>query len=99
ETALDSTFTLGWIGTRGAQDSTSARQNTGYALQVERFGLVFEYATPAFGKADEIVPIVKDTLTNNRPDNGIQPRAVSATRQDTDLHCRIPISKIYVAIL
>src|SRR5581483_11212785 len=84
--ALQAAFALGRVGARGAQDGAAARQDAGHRLQVERHGLVFHHPAPAFHEADELVAVVEDAFANDGSYDGVQPGAVAAAGENSDLH-------------
>ena len=66
EAELHAAFLLGGIGARRAQDGSTARQDTGDAVERELGRVIFHHAAPAFKETDEFVVMMKDALANNR---------------------------------
>ena len=74
------------VGPGGAEDGAAAGEDPARGLDRQLEVLVLERPTPAVVKPDERVAVLVDALANDRPDGGVEPRAVASAGQDPDAH-------------
>ena len=74
------------VGPRGAEDRAAAGQDAAHLLDAQRAGVAVERTAPAVPEADELVPVRRDALAHDRPDDRVQPGAVAAAGEHADPH-------------
>ena len=81
----DATFVLIGVKARRAQDGAAALQQALGLGHRERRGVAFDHTTPAVVKPDDLVS-EGGSGPHDGADGGVQPRAVTAARQQADPH-------------
>src|SRR5262249_15294736 len=81
QAALDAALFLRGICARRAQNGAAAGKNARDFVQIQCTNLVVEHAAPAFKEAYEFVVVVKNPLTDDGANNGIQSRAIASSCQ------------------
>src|ERR1700676_1567243 len=76
DASVDSIRAFRRVGARRAQNGSATGQNSTDRVQVERHALVFDQTAPALHETDELIVIMKYTLTYHRADDGVQPWAI-----------------------
>ena len=71
---------------RRTQNGSALGQDAATVLDVERAGEVLGQALPAVTESDEAVTVLDLALAHDRPDHGIEPRAVATAGQHSDSH-------------
>jgi hypothetical protein len=74
------------VGPRGTQDGPAPREDASGGFDRELLEEVLERSAPAVAKADDGVAVVVDPLADDRPDRGVQPRAVPPSGQHSHAH-------------
>ena len=77
DAAFEAVLVLRGIGARSAQNGAAARQNSAHRLEIERHGLVFQQAAPAFHESDKLVLVVKGSLAHHGADHRVQSRTIA----------------------
>ncbi len=76
-TSINAVRTLRRVGARGAQNGSSAGQNSAHRIQVQHHALVFDQTAPALQETHEFIVIVKHALPHHGADDRVQPRAIA----------------------
>src|SRR5262249_12222416 len=76
------------VGPRRAEDRPAARQDATHLRDTERATVALEGTSPAVAVTEELVPVISHALTDDRPDHGVQSRAVASTGEHADPHLR-----------
>ena len=90
--AVDATLDLDGVGARRPEDGAAAREDAPHHLDVECEAVALERTLPAVAESDELVAVLADTLADDRPDHGVQARAVAAAGQHSHTHCLLSLS-------
>src|SRR5581483_4375617 len=90
EALFEAAFDLLHIGARRAKDGAAAVENAAGGFEIERHGLVFDDAAPAFKEAYELVSIVVDAFAHGGANDGVEAGAVAPPGKHSNPHCRCP---------
>src|SRR5690606_14516742 len=70
----------------GAEDGAAAGEDAADRVEVQLEVVALQEALPAVPETDDLVAVVDDGTVHDRPDDGVQPGAVAAGREDTNAH-------------
>src|SRR5664279_5070432 len=86
DAACQSTFTLGGVGSRRAQDGAPAWQDSRDGFVIQDHRLVLQDTPPTFHESDKLVVVMQDSFAYDRPDHCVEAGAVPPARQDANSH-------------
>ena len=84
--ALDTALNLDRVGTRRAQDGSTARKDAAHLRNSQFHGQAFERAFPTVAKTHELVAVLGHTTSHDCADHCIEAGAVSATGEHANAH-------------